>query len=177
MPAMKKAWLFCLLATLLSSALSSAQEAKSARAIIAEAVVLTEDSDAQVKLINSLTGMSDPDLEPLLDAWKGGSIYLVEGPDDKYIAVTLAGDPDATKKETALRLDTKEPLKDAQGAVIRVSPARAEIAETDSSIRRAMKSLLDLSKLTAPEAKDRMLAITQMGMERDLAKLPILEQR
>jgi urea transport system permease protein len=174
---MKKAWLFCLLATLLSSALSSAQEAKSARAIIAEAVVLTEDSDAQVKLINSLTGMSDPDLEPLLDAWKGGSIYLVEGADDKYIAVTLAGDPDATKKETALRLDTKEPLKDAQGAVIRVSPARAEIAETDSSIRRAMKSLLDLSKLTAPEAKDRMLAITQMGMERDLAKLPILEQR
>ena len=174
---MKKAWLFCLLATLLSSALSSAQEAKSARAIIAEAVVLTEDSDAQVKLINSLTGMSDPDLEPLLDAWKGGSIYLVEGADDKYIAVTLAGDADATKKETALRLDTKKPLKDAQGAVIRVSPARAEIAETDSSIRRAMKSLLDLSKLTAPEAKDRMLAITQMGMERDLAKLPILEQR
>ncbi|MBB5038950.1 urea transport system permease protein [Prosthecobacter dejongeii] len=165
------------MAALSFSSLSWAQEAKSVRAIIAEAVVLTEDSDAQVKLVNSLTGMTDPELEPLLDAWKGGSIYLVEGADDKYIAVTLAGDPDATKKETALRLDTKEPLKDAQGTVVRVAPARAEIAETDSSIRRAMKSLLDLSKLTAPNAKDRMLAITQMGMERDVAKLPILEER
>ena len=174
---MNKAWFFSIMAALSFSSLSWAQEAKSVRAIIAEAVVLTEDSDAQVKLINSLTGMSDPELEPLLDAWKGGSIYLVEGADDKYIAVTLAGDPDATKKETALRLDTKEPLKDAQGAVVRVAPARAEIAETDSSIRRAMKSLLDLSKLTAPNAKDRMLAITQMGMERDVAKLPILEER
>lgn len=175
---MIKAWFIGLVAALLTGAAASAQETtKSVRVIIAEAVVLTEDSDAQVKLVNSLMGMVDPEMEPLLNAWKEGGIYLVEDDDGKYIAVTLAGDPDATKKETALRLDTKEPLKDSAGAVVKVSPTRGEMAETDTSIRRAMKSVLDMSKLAAPLASDRMMAITQMGMERDLEKLPVLNER
>jgi len=159
------------------SVFSEAQEGKSARAIVSEAVVLTEDSDAQVKLVNSLMGLTDPELESLLNAWKEGNIYLVEDAQGEYVAVTLVGDPDATKKESVLRLDTREPLKDEQGALVRVSPTRAEIAETDSSIRRAMKSVLDMSKLAAPLASDRMMAITQMGMERDVEKLPVLEER
>ena len=174
---MIKAWLTGLVATVLMGTAVTAQETKSVRAIIAEAVVLTEDSDAQVKLVNSLMGREDPEMEPLLNAWKEGGIYLVEDDDGKYVAVTLAGDPDATKKETALRLDTKEPLKDSAGAVVRVSPTRGEMAETDTSIRRAMKSVLDMSKLAAPLASDRMMAITQMGMERDLEKLPVLAER
>lgn len=133
-----KAWFACLLAALALSLPASAQEAKSARSIIAEAVVLTDDSDAQVKLVASLTGMTDPEIEPLLNAWKEGTLYLVEDDDGKYTAVTLAGDPDATKKETALRLDTKEPLKDGKGAMVRVSPTRGEIAETDSRDRKSV---------------------------------------
>lgn len=175
--AMYKTWLSGILAAVLFVIPALAQEAKSAQQIIAEAVVLSEDSDAQVKLVMSLTGMSDPEMEPLLTAWKEGSIYIAEGPDDKPVAVTLAGDPDALKKETALRLDNKEPLKDAAGAVVRLSPTRAEIAETDSSIRRAMKAVTDLSKIASPDAKDRLMAITQLGMERDVSKLPILEGR
>lgn len=156
---------------------AAAQQSKTARQIIAEAVLQTDDSDAQVKLVTSLTGMADPEIEPLLNAWKEGAIFLVEGPDDKPVAVTLAGDPDALKKEGVIRLDTREPLKDSAGNPVRVSPSRAEIAETDSSIRKAMKAVTDLGKLTAPNAADRLMAITQMGMERDLAKLPILEER
>lgn len=175
---MNKAWLHGILAAFLFSlSVTHAQETKSARQVISEATPLTDDSDAQVKMIQSLTGLPDPEVEPLLTAWKEGSIYLVAGPDGKKIAVTLAGDPDATKKEAAIRLDTKEPLKDAAGTAVRVSSGSTEVAETDSSIRRAMKAVTDLAKLTAPDAKDRLMAISQLGMERDLAKLPILEGR
>ena len=96
--AMHKTWLSGILAAVLFVIPALAQEAKSARQIIAEAIVLSENSDAQVKLVMSLTGMSDPEIEPLLTAWKEGTIYLAEGSDDKLIAVTLAGDPDATKR-------------------------------------------------------------------------------
>lgn len=174
---MYKTWLTGILAALILVSPAFAQNAKTARQIIAEAIALSDESDAQVKLVSSLTGMSDPEIEPLLTAWKEGTIYLAEGPDDKPVAVTLAGDPDATKKESAIRVDTKEPLKNVTGAVVRLSPARAEIAETDSSIRRAMKAVTDLSKLTAKDPKDRLMAINQLGMERDLAKLPLLEER
>jgi len=174
---MHKVWLIGLVVVSFLVVPTRAQEARSARQVIAEAVTLSEDSDAQVKLVMSLTGVVDPEMETLFTAWKEGGIYIAEGPDDKPVAVTLAGDPDATKKEAAIRVDTKEPLKDAAGAAVRLSPARAEMAETDSSIRRAMKSVTDLSKLAAPEAKDRLMAISQLAMERDLAKLPILEGR
>lgn len=175
---MNKAWLHGIFAAFIFSiSVTQAQEAKSARQVISEATPLTEDSDTQVKMIQSLTGLPDPEVEPLLIAWKEGSIYLVTGADGKKVAVTLAGDPDAAKKEAAIRLDTKEPLLDAAGAAVRVSPGSTEVAETDSSIRRAMKAVTDLAKLTAPDAKDRMMAITQLGMERDLSKLPILEGR
>ncbi len=175
---MNKAWLhFVLIACVGCLGFARAQDAKSARQIIAEAAVLSDDSDSQVKLVQSLTGLGDPETEPLLLSWKEGGIYLVPGADGKKVAVTLAGDPDAAKKETAIRLDIKEPLKDAAGASVRVSPTSAELAETDSSIRRAMKAVTDLSKLAAPNAKDRLMAISQLGMERDVSKLPILEGR
>lgn len=174
---MYKTWLTGILAALILVSPAFAQNAKTARQIIAEAIVLSDDSDAQVKLVTSLTGMIDPEIEPLLTAWKEGTIYLSEGPDDKPVAVTLGGDPDATKKESAIRVDTKEPLKNATGTAVRLSPARAEIAETDSSIRRAMKAVTDLSKLTAADPKDRLMAISQLAMERDVAKLPLLEDR
>ncbi|TDU67332.1 amino acid/amide ABC transporter membrane protein 1 (HAAT family) [Prosthecobacter fusiformis] len=174
---MNKAWFHGIFVALIFTlGLAHAQETKSARQIIAEAVVLTDDSDAQVALVNSLTGMGDPETEPLLTLWKEGGIYLLPGADGVKIPVTLAGDPDATKKESAVRLDNKEPYKDAAGAVVRVA-SNTEIAETDSSIRRAMKAVIDLSKLAAPDAKDRLMAISQLGMERDLTKLPILEGR
>jgi len=175
---MNKAWHYGIFAALiLSLDLSHAQEVKSARQVISEAVLLTEDSDAQVKAIESLTGTGDPETEPLLMAWKEGSIYITPGPDGKKVAVTLGGDPDATKKEAAIRVDTKEPLKDTSGVAVRVSPGSTEAAETDSSIRRAMKAVIDLSKLAAPDPKDRLMAITQLGMERDISKLPILDGR
>lgn len=176
---MNKAWLHGVLAAFIVTlgGLCHAQETKTARQIIAEAVVLTDDSNTQVKLVQSLTGMGDPETEPLLTAWKEGSIYLAPGPDGKKVAVTLGGDPDGSKNELATLLASKEPLKDAAGAPVRLSAGSTEIAETDSSIRRAMKAVTDLAKLAAPDAKDRLMAITQLGMERDLTKLPILEGR
>lgn len=169
--------LYCLITLLTVSLTAQEAQQRTVRQIIAEAVTLTEDSDAQVKLLVSLTGRGDADIAPLLTAWKEGAVYLVPGTDGKKVAVTFAGDPDAAKMEAAIRVDTKEPLKDSAGTVVRVLPAKAEVAETDSSLRKAMKAVIDLAKVAAPDPKDRLMAINQLAMDRDVAKLPILEAR
>lgn len=155
---------------------AQAQTDLTARQIIATALVTTESSN-QVALINQLAGNDDPDIPKLLTSWKEGDIYLFEVSPTQSIAFSFAGDPDSVKAESLLRIDTKEPIKDPTGAIVRLVRTKAEVAETNNNLRRAIKAVLDMAKLVDPLPEERRKAISQLALERDLSKLPILEKR
>jgi urea transport system permease protein len=145
------------------------------RVIIARAIV-TEDAGEQARLISSLVGKADPAIPPLLTAWKESGIFIHEAGDTK-IAVTLADDKDAEDKQGAIRVDTAQPLQDEKGAPLRLAAADLTSAETDSDLRIAMKTVMDVFAITDPNPAKRLQAIQQIGFEQNPEKLHILVTR
>lgn len=148
------------------------------------AALITEDAEQQVKLVASLAGNADAGIRELLTAWREGTIYLFEAPANlagftagQKVAVTLAGDKDAEDTQGAVRIDTAETLKDANGAPIRLASTDVESADTSSELRLAMKGVLDLIALTAPDAKTRLQAVSTVGLAQNPAPLEALRAR
>lgn len=174
--------LFSLLAVILL--VSATHAADTPRQTIAKAVVM-EDADEQAKLVSSLAGKSDPVIRDLLTAWKEGGIYIFEAPaglpgftEGQGIALTLAGDKDADDKQGAIRVDSGEPLKDAEGNPVRVvTGIDVESADTSSTLRLAMKGVLDLFALAAPNPKARINAVSTLGLAQDPSQLEALRSR
>ena len=137
----------------------------SPRAIITRAIV-TEDAGEQAKLVSSLVGKADPAIPPLLTAWKESGIFIHEAGDAK-IAVTLADDKDAEDKQGAIRVDTAQPLQDEKGVPLRLVAADLTSAETDSDLRTAMKTVMDVFAITDPNPAKRLQAIQQIGFEQN----------
>jgi len=137
--------------------------------------ILEEDAEKKIALINSLIGNADPVIKTLFDAWKEDAIFLykAEGSEAK-IPVTVGEDKDAEDKQAATRLDDGQPLKDASGKPLRVVASDFDAAEHDSNIRTAMKGVLDLLALAAPDREKRIQAISTLGMAQDQEKLPAL---
>jgi urea transport system permease protein len=93
------------------------------------------------------------------------------------VAVTLTGEKDAEEKQAALRVDTAATLVDADGKPIRLSSAEVESADTSSELRLAMKNVLDLFALAAPDSASRLAAVSTIGLAQDPAQLDALKQR
>ena len=156
---------------------------ESPRQVIAKALA-TDDVDTQTKLVSSLVGTSDDTAHQLLTAWKEGGIYLYTAPaglpgfeEGAKVPVILSGSKDGDGKQLALRVDNTEPLKNAEGKEVRLAATDLDAADTSSDLRIAMKSVLDLFSLSAPDPKTRINAISQMGLSQDPAMLPALQGR
>ncbi len=160
---------------LLASALRAAT-ASTPRQLIAAAVV-AEDSAKKRELIGQLMGSGDPAIAPLLEAWRTDTLLVFTAPDGAKIPVLLAGDKDDAGKQPAARVDTGAPLTDAAGAPLRLAAADLTAAEHTSSLRRAMKAVLDLADLAAPDPAKRIKAILTIGLAQDVEKLPALKAR
>ncbi|MHA3773603.1 urea ABC transporter permease subunit UrtB [Verrucomicrobiota bacterium sgz303538] len=153
------------------------------RAIIQKAL-FAEDADEQANLVSSLAESATEETRILLTAWREGSIYFFEqkkGEGDdapvERIPVTLDETQDAEGKQLARRVDTGELMKDAKGEPLHVVATDLTAAETDSNLRKAMKSVLDLASLAAPDLNVRKNAVTKLGMEQNPARLPALVAR
>lgn len=144
--------------------------------IIAEATATT-DADRQKELVESLAN-ADPDQVTLwLAKWKEGEIFLYQDAAGTDTAVTLDGEPDADEKYALKALATGNPVTAEDGAVVRMTKDDLYLADTDSSLRRVMKGVTDRLALASPDVKKRLRAVQDTGLEQDLAKLPLLEQR
>jgi urea transport system permease protein len=176
-----------LAAILVAFSPSSTSAADSSRQVIAKALA-TDDVDEQTKLVASLVGAGDDSIRTLLVAWKEGGIFLYTAPaglpgiaEGAKIAVTLTGEKGAEKdtnaKLAAIRVDTAEPLKDAEGKPVRLAAADLDAADTTGDLRLAMKIVLDVFAMAAPDAKTRIAVIRQMGLTQDAAQLPALQAR
>jgi urea transport system permease protein len=150
--------------------------AETPREIIAQAAALS-DSEAQAKLITGLLGVASDDVIPLITLWKEGGIFLLDGPNDTKVPITLDPAKDAEDKQLALNFLTGQPMKDEAGQPLRVVAADLNVAETDSVLRTAMKSVVDLLQLSSPDLKKRLNAVEMVGMEQNPERLSVLKAR
>ena len=143
--------------------------------IVAEAI-LTEDAEAQVKLVRSLAASGGADAVKLLTRWKEGEIFIFMGDDSKKIPVTLGSEKDGDGKQQAFLLTDGSPLMIA-GKPAWVMPSDLDTADTDSNLRVAIKEVTDSAALSASDPAVRMEAIRGIGMSQEIEKLPALQAR
>ncbi len=141
---------------------------------VAKAVLLEDKTDEQVALIQSVA--PDQALIDLLTLWKEGGIFLLEVPDHAKTPVRLDDTKDSDEKQGALLL-SGQPFTDAAGKQVRLLASDLNAAETDSDLRTAMKSILDLAGLAAPDRQARLQAVETLGMGQDPTRLPALRVR
>lgn len=146
------------------------------RQLIANAA-LAEDAAKKRELIAQLMGQADPAIAALLEAWRTDALFVYTAPDGAKIPIQLTGEKDEAGTQTATRVDTGAALVDAAGKALRVPVASLTVVDHSSSLRRAMKAVLDLADLAAPEPEKRTKAILTIGLAQDVEKLPALQAR
>ena len=146
------------------------------RAVIVKAI-LTEDAAAQRALITSLAGQADETIAGLLVAWRSDALFVYPGANGAKIPIQLKGPADANDTQLAYRIDTGAPLLDASGKQVRLSASDLTSVEHNAALRRAMKSVIDLIDVTAPDPAKRIHAIQAIGQSQDPEKLGPLQHR
>ncbi|HEY1123290.1 MAG TPA: urea ABC transporter permease subunit UrtB, partial [Haloferula sp.] len=132
--------------------------------------------DQQKALVESLATAGGDEVVPLLAKWKEGEIFQYQDAAGNNLAVLLDGEPDGDEKFALVALATGKPVTAEDGKPVRMSKDDLYMADTDSSLRRAMKGVTDRLALSSPDVAKRMRAVNDTGLEQDLAKLPLLEQ-
>ncbi len=175
----------CWLAVLcLCLALGGPVWAETPRETIARAAVST-DLDEQSKLVSSLIGVTNADIPRLLTLWKEGGIFIAtapaggwkDAPEGGRVAVSLGESKDADGKQPATLVSTGGPLLDLAGKPVLLAAGDVDAADTDSDLRQAMKTVLDVNAIADPDPLQRQHAVEAIGMDGDLAKLPVLQAR
>lgn len=150
--------------------------AETARETIVRAI-LADGGAKQREIIASLAGQGDEAIKVLLVAWRGDQLFIYTAPDGKKLPVQLTGEKDAAGALSALRVETGEPLLDPAGHPLRLVANQLKAVEHTSSLRRAMKAVLDLADLASPDVAKRLAAIQTFGQSQDAEKLAPLQKR
>ena len=138
---------------------------------------LADDAAKKREYIAELMGQADAAIAPLLEAWRTDALFLYVSPDGAKVPVILTGEKDDAGTQTAERIDTGAALLDAGGKPLRLIVADLTAVDHNASLRRAMKAVLDLADLAAPEPEKRIKAILTIGLTQDVEKLPALRAR
>ena len=165
-----------LLACLLLLATAGLRAEESARAIIARAT-LAEDDTQKREIIASLAGSGDEAISILLGAWRQDALFIYTAPDGAKIPVQLTAAKNAAGAQTALRVDTGEPLKGPDGQPLLLAGGDLVRVRHNTPLRRAMKAVLDVLDLVAPDRAKRLQAVQTLGFTQDLEKLPVFRLR
>lgn len=150
--------------------------AETPREIIQHAILAPDDVSRRESIL-SLIGQGDEAIEPLLGAWRKDSLYVYTASDGARIPVQLAGEKDAAGAQEASRISDGKTLTGSDGKALRLVAADLTAVEHTSSLRRAMKAVLDLIDLGAADPVKRTKAIQTIGQAQDAAKLPALLAR
>jgi urea transport system permease protein len=129
------------------------------RQLLAEAILAT--GDAQTAMIGQLTDTSDPlTVKTILTDWIKGGVYLHQNADNTVVPFTI-------EKDTPVRIDNGQPLTATETTPV----------DTDSHLRRTVRSTLDLLALVDPDPNLRRSAVMKLGMMQRASNLPALQAR
>lgn len=165
-----------LLVLCLCSQLSSFGAAPSdSRALLLQ-TILNEDAGQQLEAVKKMADSSDPFVLQVLTAWRASELYLYEM-DEKRIPVLLDTQLNSDGQAKLLKIADGEPLKDKDGKVILMAAADLTPADTNSKLRKAIKTTLDFFALTNPDPKLRRDAVIKLGQDQNLEYIPYFEAR
>ena len=129
------------------------------RQLLAEAILATDE--AQMTMIAQMSDTSDPVLvKTILTDWIKGGVYLHQNPDKSMVPFTI-------EKDVPVRIDNGQPLAATENTPV----------DTDSHLRRAVRSTLDLLALSDPDPGLRRSAVMKLGMMQRPGNLPALQSR
>jgi urea transport system permease protein len=136
--------------------------------------VLSEDAAEQTALLQKLIGSSDPIISQALTAWRGGALYLFETNDTK-IPFLLDTQIDSNGAARGIKIIDGATLVDASGKPALFVASDLTAADTNSKLRKAIKTVLDLFALGNENPKMRRDAVTKLGQDQNAEYLPILQ--
>lgn len=150
-------------------------ESSGVRAKLVEAL-LSDESSRQMEIVKSFAETNEPIVQQVLTAWRGGSVYLYET-NETRIPILLDAQQDSEGRAQALQVSDGAVLKDGAGTALRFAADELTAADTDSKLRRTIKTTLDIFAVGNPNPKMRRDAITKLGQEQNPEYLPYLEPR
>ena len=133
--------------------------ASSVRATLVQAILANGDS--QTALIGQLTDTPDPALvKEVLTDWIKGGVYLHAMPDGTSV-------PFIMKDDKAIRIDNGQPIDATETTPV----------DTDSHLRKAIRSTLELLALADPDPAARRSAVMKLAMTQRSEYIPVLQAR
>ena len=131
---------------------------------------LSEDGGEQIALLQKLIGSGDAMIVQALTAWRGGGLYLLETNDTK-IPFLLEAQTDSNGSARGTKIIDGSLLP---GVFVATD---LTAVDTNSKLRKAIKTVLDLFALGNENPKIRRDAVTKLGQEQNPDYLPYFETR
>jgi urea transport system permease protein len=129
------------------------------RQLLAEAILAT--GDEQTAMIGQMTDTTDTlTVKTILTAWIKGGVYLHQNTDNSLVPFTI-------EPTGPVEIDNGMPL-----AATETTPV-----DTDSRLRRTVRSTLDLLALVDPDPNLRRSAVMKLGMMQRSSNLPAFQAR
>jgi urea transport system permease protein len=138
--------------------------------------VLSEDAAEQNGLLQKLIGSSDAMVAQGLTAWRGGTLYLFETNGAK-IPFLLDSQIDSNGAARGIKVIDGANLTEGAGKAALFVATDLTAADTNSKLRKAIKTVLDLFALGNENPKMRRDAVIKLGQDQNAEYLPILEGR
>jgi urea transport system permease protein len=168
-----RSWNLLLAISLIALNLGAAESPSRARLVEA---ITTEDTTRQSELLRALAEADEPVVKQVLEAWRGGLVYILEQ-DEKKIPVLLEAQTDSDGRAPAVRISDGTLVKDATGTNLMFGSIDLVPADASSKLRKAIKTTLDIFAVVNPNPKMRRDAVTKLGQEQNADHIPILEGR
>ena len=149
---------------------ADAQE-ETVREKIAAAIVIP-DVDGRVAAVLALKKTPSPEIVEWLENWKQGVVFIYEQEDGSILPVLKDEKEEGSRKQTIRRLSDDSPVLDEDGERIEVGRFDADMADTSSKLRRAMREVSDLAALSNPDVETRIKAIESSAIGQRQDKLP-----
>lgn len=149
---------------------AAAQE-ETVRSKIAAAIVMP-DEEGRIAVVLDLKKTPSPEIVGWLDKWKEGLIFIYEAEDGSIVPVLMGDTIEGTRKIAIRKLSDDTPVVDGTGNQVGVTKFELDLADTSSSLRKAMREVSDLAALADPDVEKRIKAIENSSVGQRQDKLP-----
>jgi urea transport system permease protein len=137
--------------------------------------ILADDPAQQLDVIRKLADATNPIVAQVLTAWRGGSIYIYET-NDTRVPFYLDTQLDSEDKAKGIRVVDGEPLLD-NGKPMLFLASDLTPADTNSKLRKGIKTTLDLFAIANPNPRMRRDAVIKLGQDQNPDYIPYFEAR
>ncbi len=155
---------------------TAAQAAEPSNRELLVEVITTEDSARQTELLRRFPDADEPAVRQVLEAWRGGLVYILEQ-EEKKVPVLLDAQTDSDGRAAATRVVDGTIVKDETGATQMFNSIDLVPADVSSKLRRAIKTTLDIFAVSNPNPRMRRDAVIKLGQEQNTDYIPVLQGR